>query len=114
MNSSRWRARIQQTVALILLSYAAADLFVPGICRTDDMPALNSAATINAAHDAEIPGSENSYFDDCFCCCPHIALPLLPRNESIFAGEQLSILKSSRLLDGVQLRPFNPPRINQV
>ena len=111
---SPW-VRIKQIVSLILLAYAGADLFVPRISGRDDVPpAVNSVASLDESDGPETPGSENPNFDDCFCCCSHIALPFFLRSEGIFATEQFSILKFSRLLDGVQIRPFNPARPHQV
>ena len=98
MVSSPW-VRIKQIVSLILLAYAGADLFVPGICRTDDVPpAVNSVASLDESHGPETPGSENPYFDDCFCCSPHCSTLLLEERGYLCHGAVLNpeVLSTTR------------------
>lgn len=53
------RHLIVRVIACVLLTWATADLFVPGLCSSE-------SATQAARQDED--GADH---DDCFCCCSH-------------------------------------------
>src|SRR2546428_10029098 len=111
---SHLSGRVRQIVAVPLLDYAAADMFIPGICQTDFvLPPLdlNSTTRLEAFHaDQKLPASRSTFDEDCFCCCSHIILYVpLCESTGVLIGYRPAPLPS-HALDGFQLSPYNPPK----
>ncbi|MCI0721736.1 MAG: hypothetical protein L0338_22610 [Acidobacteria bacterium] len=61
-------------MAIFLLLWVAVDLFVPGICHTEEMESslVQVATTVSPPGTSNDHGTRLDYEDDCFCCCSHI------------------------------------------
>lgn len=95
-------------VAVLLLTLALVDLFVPGVCKSDG-PTLNNASRSSASLNANEPVLPHGE-DGCFCCCTHI-VPA-PHVELV-AGltEQSKIVSLAERGPEVFLSiPHHPPR----
>ncbi|MFQ5738744.1 MAG: hypothetical protein ACE5JX_06990 [Acidobacteriota bacterium] len=64
----------QKPVAILLLLWAAVDLFVPGICHSEEMEfsVVQVAITVSLPGTTSDHGPQLDFEDDCFCCCDHI------------------------------------------
>lgn len=70
MNRRTWKKQ----VAMLLLLWVAVDLFVPGICHTEEMESslAQVAVTVSLPGAGGDHGTRLDYEDDCFWCCSHI------------------------------------------
>jgi hypothetical protein len=83
--------------ACLLLTWAAADLFVPELCSAESSLASTSDPAGAGDH------------DDCFCCCSHALAPLVlavRRSEAPFVAEPRT---TSDLAAGVYRSLYHPP-----
>ncbi|MFN8579425.1 MAG: hypothetical protein U0163_00400 [Gemmatimonadaceae bacterium] len=96
MTSRRWLA-VVRVMAIVLLTIAATDLFVPNLCGAEMTAQGQSTKTA---------GDQ----DDCFCCCAHVdpvpqvvfvASALLPTPVTVHPAEDLSA--------GVPRSLYHPP-----
>jgi hypothetical protein len=58
---------------MLLLAWAAVDISVPGVCRTDGLLVDTQGSTtsvVTGTHRGTLPQQADA--DDCFCCCSHI------------------------------------------
>jgi len=68
--SPLWTKRL----AVVMLLGVALDLSVPGFCRTDGitMPVSQTVAAATSANSQQERDPQDTFEDDCFCCCSHI------------------------------------------
>ena len=61
-------------MVVLLLLWAAVDLFVPSICHGEEMETsvAQVAITVSLPETSSDHGTRLDYEDDCFCCCSHI------------------------------------------
>jgi len=88
-------------IVCLLLTWAAADLFVPELCSAE-----------SATHDDGAPASAQDQ-DDCFCCCSHTerARPI----EVVFTLSEplvLEVFHASDLADGMPRSLYHPPLVS--
>ena len=96
--------------ALFLLTFAAIDLLVPGLCFAE--PWAGEPASVDAGPVPSLaaqPG-DAGYGDDCFCCCAHI----VPRQRLDFRrvlDDATSVVEAPPTLLVVRTAGlYHPPR----
>ncbi len=77
VSSARWRL-IVHLVTCVLLTFAAADLFVPELCASEKV----------VAQDSQHSDDNEQRPDDCFCCCSHVQRVEI----AVFLSEDRSVL----------------------
>lgn len=104
--------RLIKAISLFLLLWTAADLGVPGFCRTDGihLPSFRGRHATVDKQTAPEPANQLADEDDCFCCCSHIIhtpyFALQPGSLTAFV-ELPDILSQP---DSVSFPLFHPPR----
>lgn len=100
------RRKWQRPVVMLLLVWVAVDLFVLGVCHTEEMksPVVQAAITVSLPGTGNDHGTRLDYEDDCFCCCSHItpspyfelndAESLSPANVAISLGLPLGSVET--------------------
>jgi hypothetical protein len=107
MNRS-WTKRL----AMLMLLGVALDLSVPGICRTDGivMPVLQTIASATPANSHQESNPQETFGDDCFCCCSHIVPTAhfrLERGQTVSSeGPPYLQIQPTKLSTSV----YHPPR----
>ena len=96
VTSGRWLA-VVRVMAIVLLTLAAADLFVPNLCGTEATTQTQSTKTA---------GDQ----DDCFCCCAHVdRVPLIVLSQSALLPMPVSVHPTEDLSAGVPRSLYHPP-----
>lgn len=84
-------------MTIVLLTMAAADLFVPNLCGAEMTTQTQSTKTA---------GDQ----DDCFCCCAHVdRVALIVLAESALLRIPVSVYPTEDLSAGVPRSLYHPP-----
>lgn len=84
-------------MAIVLLTMAAVDLFVPNLC---------GAEMTTQTQPTKTAGDQ----DDCFCCCAHVdRVPLIVLVESDLLPRPVAVHPTDDLSAGVPRSLYRPP-----